>query len=296
MRASGRRAGSPTGLWIALFALAGLVVADEFAADADGRGLTAIDPGRLAFSGPAPWLADSWERWAAQRLAGLGPVSARDPEGIGLLVREVAALPLVASVGEPRVLWPDGLDLPVELRQPVACIRDGEDFLPVAADGTVLPGRWPAPPDTPRGFLAVIGPLDGSLDGARPGDRLRLERHLDALSVAASQLAHLPPEASRVLGPAVIDATAGRRASVDEPGVRLRLEDRRLVWFGRPPSVDAPGELPAALKWRSLARAAALLRGDDPRDWDLVDVRWDRPGLRLREGADSTAAGAPGKR
>lgn len=292
MRAEGRRPGSPTGLWIALFVLAGLVVADELAADAEARGVTAIDPARLAITGPRTWVPEAFAPYAAGRLVRLGPVSPRDPEAVEALVREVAALPFVASVGEPRVLWPDGLDLPIELREPVACIRDGEDFLPVAADGTVLPGRWPTPPDTPRGFLPVIGPLDGTLDGARPGDRLRLERHLDALSVAASQLAHLPAEASRRLGPAVIDATRGRLASDVEPGVRLRLEDRRLVWFGRPPNVDAPGELPAPLKWRSLARAAELLAGPDAHDWDLVDVRWDRPGLRLRETPEPAAQSA----
>jgi hypothetical protein len=68
---------------------------------------------------------------------------------------------------------------------------------------------------------------------------------------------------------------------VEEPGIRLLLEDKRLCLFGRSPTTEEPGELSVAAKWNALACALALFEATPPRDWDLVDCRWDRPDLRL---------------
>ena len=64
----------------------------------------------------------------------------------------------VAEVGAPEVNWPDGLTLPIRLREPVACLRVGQDFPPVAADGTVLAGYSYTPHPAGGGFLPVLGP------------------------------------------------------------------------------------------------------------------------------------------
>src|SRR5205085_8488086 len=106
------------------------------------------------------------------------------------IVEEIARLPFVAQVGTPRVLWPDGLDLPLRLRRPVACILQGGEYTAVAEDGTILPGRWPTPPwiqldagsAAHLGFLPVIGPNDGALELAEPGARLVEPRHRDPLA------------------------------------------------------------------------------------------------------------------
>ena len=55
--------------------------------------------------------------------------------------------------------------------------------------------------------------------------------------------------------------------------------------FGRPPRMDEPGELAAAVKWASLEEALLALGRTPPGasplggalDWSVVDVRWDRP-------------------
>src|SRR5262249_8321401 len=79
------------------------------------------------------------------------------------------------------------------------------------------------------------------------------------------------------------DARKARVASVTEPGVRLELEGDRLALFGRAPGTDEPGELAASSKWRSLERALELFERDPSGgDWDLVDLRWDRPDIALR--------------
>lgn len=241
-------------------------------------GYTTIDARRIGLEGSSGWIVPGWEELIAARMARLGPISTLDERGIGALASQVEGLSFVRSVGTPRVLWPDGLELELELRDPVACVRSGGLFLPVAADGVVLHGSFSRPPDSPRGYLPVVGL--GELEGAGPGDPLDLPHHLDALSVAESLLAHLPAEVNRRMGPVVIDTERAAEADVQEPGTRLLLEDRRLVLFGRPPSHRAAGELPAALKWSHLARGIAELSAG--RDWDLLDVRWDRAELRAR--------------
>lgn len=269
-------------MWVAcaLIAVAVDLGLREARSRADAAGYTRVDPRRLDLRGTQGWVVPGWEELLATRLARHGAVSTLDRRGLDGLVEELRGLAFVAWAGPARVLWPDGLEIELELREPVACLRSGGLFLPVAADGVVLPGAFSRPPDSPRGYLPVIG--QGELADALPGDVLSEEAHLDALSVAASLLEHLPPEVNRQLGPVVVDAGRARRADVGEPGTRLLLEDRRLVIFGRPPSARAPGELPAALKWSHLARGIAALAAGN--DWDLIDVRWDRPELRRRGG------------
>jgi hypothetical protein len=247
-----------------------------------------IDTRRVAIESAegnrADWIPEGWSAWLAARLAAHGPVSSLDREARGVLTAEIEASPFVRSVISERVLWPDGFALEVELRQPVASLRtrDGR-FRIVAADGTVLPGLWPTPPEYADGVLPVVGPNDGALYDLRPGDVLAEERHLDALSVAVSLGAHLSGEESRCLGPVLIDAELARASSVAEPGTRLFLEDRRLVFFGRAPREARPGELPEAHKWAHLRRAIDVL--GEGADWDLLDVRWDRGRIRYRDWA-----------
>lgn len=296
-----RRGATPVWLVCALFCGGvGWLVA-TLRASAGEAGFTTVDPARIAFELPAgeAGLPPEWSELAALHLARLGELSALD-QG---LAPEVAAaleqLSFVREVGEASVLWPDGLSVDVRLREPVACINLGEDFLPVASDGVVLPGYRSGPPDFGRGLLPVIGPVDASFRHFRPGDVLNETRHLDALSVAISMREHLGPGDLSALGPVVIDASRADSAGIREPGTRLWLEAGRKVFFGRPPSHGAPGELPEPEKWRHLMTAVALLSettddrdegadgqpaGERVRDWDLLDVRWDVATLRPRLG------------
>ena len=65
----------------------------------------------------------------------------------------------------------------------------------------------------------------------------------------------------------------------------LELENQRRILFGRAPWNGEPGELPSELKFRSIAKAAQLLRGSEhsaPQDWSVIDVRWDMPSIQTR--------------
>ena len=284
-----RRGAAPLWLLLLLAALAFVWVVTRLEGRAAAAGFGTIDPTRVSLDLPAgtEGLPPSWREVIAARLARHGPRSAGDEDLLEEVRAELAALPFVREVGEARVLWPDGLEVAVRVREPVACVCAGEDYLPVSRDAVVLPGRYPGPPDLGRGLLPVLGPVDGSLRQVRPGDTLLLEHHLDALSVAVSLREHLSLERLAVLGPVVIDAEQARRTAVDEPGTRLLLEEHRVVLYGRTPRQDAPGELPEAVKWTHLARALDLLvtvegvdSGAAPDDWDLLDLRWDEPTLR----------------
>ena len=279
-----RRGGAaPTWLLVGLGLLAFAWAASGLQDSSRAAGFTTIDPSRVAIDAPGvDGVPTGWREHLAARLAALGELSSLDDDVVERVTAEIEALPFVTEVGPARVIWPDGVTVEVRLREAVACVRYGEDYLTVASDGMVLPGYWSAPCDLGLGLLPVIGPNDGSLDHLAPGEVLSEERHLDALSVAVSMREFLGPAQLRALGPVLIDASRAHLASVEEPGTRLELEDRRRVLFGRPPRARAPGELPQEKKWGHLMRAIGYLSMERPRDWDLVDVRWDVPALRHR--------------
>jgi hypothetical protein len=272
-------------LWLVggLLAATALVLAARHG-DLAAREVATIDPLRatLALEREAGELDPRWSEWLAKAVARVEPFKATDRAGARAVEEALAGLAFVAEVEPARVVWPDGLELRVRLRRPVACVRVGQGFLAVAEDATVLPGAFPVPPWVEDGWLPVIGPNDPANAVLLPGDVLDGEHELDALSVAISMRANLSGDVFDVLGPPLVDARRAREASVEDPGVVLELEGRRIVRFGRAPWSDAPGELPAELKWRALARAARELR-DGERDWDAIDVRWDVPDIHWRE-------------
>ena len=247
----------------------------------DASGYTRIETDRSVLVAGIEGVDPRWQESVRREVARLEDAACDDREALQRIADALAALPFVAEVDEAVPFWPDGVQIPVRLRVPIACVRVGRHFLPVAADGVVLPGRWSGPVPRSAGFLPVLGPLDGSLDGLRPGALLFEEHLLDALSVASSLLERLDPPSLELLGRVVIDCRAARRASPEEPGAILLLEGGREVLFGRSPRAGEPGELPVALKCSSLARGLAQL--GDGIDWELLDVRWDRPEIRLRE-------------
>jgi len=248
---------------------------------------TRIDLRRLRLQPTQGGFSDPrWELELVAKLAGLPTPDSHDVAALAAVAKSVAELPFVAETGTPRVLWPDGVEVPVRLREPVACVRTGQEFRLVSEDGIVLPGSWVEPPQVAGRPLPVIGPNDGAFDKRPAGWRLAERRHQDALAVAVSMRRDLPAEDAATLGPLLIDATRSPATSVEEPGTLLELGEKRLVLFGRAPGSGQPGELPDELKWRSLSRAAALLRGEGgapAQDWSVVDLRWDTPAIRPRD-------------
>lgn len=242
----------------------------------------------------APWLDPRWAEALSTAVAGVPSFPADDPEGVAAVTAALSSFPFVAELGTPRVIWPDGLDVPVRLRRPVACVALDGRFWPVAIDWqprgdvpgpacVLLPGSSLTPPAFRGAFLPVIGGL-----AAKPNDPwVRDPALLGALSVADSFWSELPPADARRLGRFVIDASGDGEASVERPGTVLELEGGRRVWFGRSPYRATAGELAVETKWAHLMAAIGYL--DAGRDWTLVDVRWDRPDIAfapLAEGSE----------
>ncbi len=268
----------------------GVWVCETLASDVFATGYATIDPRRARLGDPTEveggggFVDQRWENQLRETLASVPAFQATDLESAGVLRSRVAALPFVAEVGEPRVLWPDGLELPLRLRRPEACVRVGDAYVAVSADGVLLPGSWPAPPWIGQGYLPVLGPNDGSFDAAQAGQRIAQARHRDALAVAVAMRAELDAGEFETMGPPLVDATRARETSATVPGIELRLSNRRVVWFGRAPDCGEPGELPASSKWAAIHQGLRVLReSQGARDWSVLDARWDVPQIQWRE-------------
>jgi hypothetical protein len=257
-----------------------LLVRDVEAAD-----FAQVDTAQVRLDSGPGWVDPRWEGIAAARIAGLPMLRADDPGAIAAVEAELLALPFVAAVESARVLWPDGIEVSLVLREPVACVRAGEQYLTVASDGRVLSGAWSMPPARDHGYLPVIALDAAGHKEVSEGALLSSEAALDGLAVANALWSELPPEDFAQLGRAVIDARTARRATVEEPGTVLWLENGRRVLFGRSPNLGEPGELPVCTKLESLSKALRQLTArEEPLDWEMVDVRWDRPECLPRGG------------
>lgn len=289
--------GGQVPFWIPLALVASILagLAASLEGDVDLVGFTRIDPRRTRIADASELVDPRWRETLSARLSSLPEISSIDPSAGPVIRAALLSLPFVAEVGEGRVLWPDGYDVPVRFREPVACVLVGDVYLAVSKDGVILPGDWTRPPWIGGGWLPLLVGDEGALDRVRPevhrGARLVAAEFADALDVATSMRASLSAEDFETMGAPAIEARRARQASVDEPGVVLHLEGGRRVFFGRVPSSNEPGELPASKKWEALRRGLKSLRptSADARDWTLLDVRWDVPDVLWRDGEPAAA-------
>ena len=276
----------------AIGVLAVVFVFRTLAADLEAKGFATIStlssrvlPMEEGLSIPE-WVDPRWERELSRFVAEFEDLSASDQQSIEGLVREIESRSYVAEVGTASVLWPDGLAVEIRFEKPTACLGVEGEFLTTSATGTVLPGAWASPPEVRGAPLPVLSAESYSRAEVRPGLDLVDPALFAALRVANSMQAHLSSEERRELGPVVIDASGEGEISLQLPGIVLDLEFGRRIFFGRAPGGDAPGELPAGLKWPSVARGVEALQSG--MDWILLDVRWDEPMYVTREGEEGS--------
>lgn len=243
---------------------------------AQSQGVAMVDVTRYRLHSGDRWVSEAWTQALERILVRAGSLEADDRDGIDRLRREIGTLSFVAEVGDVEVDWPDGLLVPLRLRRPVACIQVGDDYLPVADDGTVLSGYSYTPHRDAAGSFPVLGPQDLDLDPLVPfeaGDILSHPAHLDALAVAISMRTHLASEDLRRLGRVVVDASRAQAYDGFPGGVVIDLEGARRVHFGRPPAGGGAGELPVSNKWAHVSDG--LARWEAGENFDALDVRWD---------------------
>ncbi|MFT4538444.1 MAG: hypothetical protein ACI841_004831 [Planctomycetota bacterium] len=275
-----RRGGVPIWVPLGLLALTAGVLAGKLGTETHAAGVSVIDVQSFDLRIRRGWMLPDWEARLANFLARADDLSAHDRDQIEALAQELEGLSFVAEVGVPEVIWPDGLSLPVRLHIPAANIRVGSAFLIVSEEGVVLAGASSTPHAAFGLPLPVLGPLDGSCDSLRAGDSLQRADMIDALATARSMWQHLNVDLLADLGRVMIDASDAEAPDGFEGGVRIDLEGRRRIQFGRAARGDPAGELPVAMKWHSVARGIQELRAGG--DWDLLDVRWDQPDVHLR--------------
>ncbi|MFT7678991.1 MAG: hypothetical protein ACI8QC_002990 [Planctomycetota bacterium] len=272
--------------WVPLgLVLAGFVwVLQGLQQSADDRGVGFVDLTRYRVDRGSRYFPAAWRARLERILSQGAQLDATDAQALENLVSDLEALSFVAEVGTAEVVWPDGLVVPLRLLEPVAAIRVGDDYLPVAFDGTVLAGYAYAPHEVYGAWLPVLGPhqlVAGMKPEPEPGDVLNLPALADALAVVESMQRTLTPDEQRSLGRILVDASARLAPDGFPGGVRIELESARAVLFGRPPGSGNPGELPAHLKWQHLLNALVDL--ESGQGWDLLDVRWDEPVALRRE-------------
>jgi hypothetical protein len=250
-----------------------------------------VDPSAVALDGFPDWADPRWKEEFLARLAALPPFPAGDAEALAELADELASLSFVAHLDPPSVDGAADLRLGFRLRRPVAALPVRGHFLTVDAEGVVLSGAWPSPPRSGALWLPVILPPSAAggealdFDVAHPGDWLDTPECLAALDTAVSLGSELSDADLERLGRVAIDGAGYDVRGPEDPGVLILLEGQRLIVYGRPPSSAAPGELPAAAKWRSVSAALEELALGGPGSFfDLVDVRWDVPEFRYPEG------------
>ena len=170
-RSTAQRGAVP--VWVPLLLLFGGIVLGlrVLQRDARQRGVAQIDVTRYRLMAESQWLSAAWTDELERILVEVRSLPVDDLAVLDQFVAEVSALPFVAKVGQYSVQWPDGLILPIKLREPVACIRTGgRDFLPVSADGVVLGGYTYSPHEAYGGWLPTLCLLYTS---PSPRDRTR---------------------------------------------------------------------------------------------------------------------------
>jgi hypothetical protein len=291
-KASPRRGGVPLWMPIALVVLLVGFGAILLERSATRRGVALVDLTRYRLHHGDRWFSPDWRDELEDLLLRGGSLLATDLDAREALKAEVLDLPFVAAVEEGELLWPAGLTLRVRLIEPIACVRVGQEFLPVGefsirespeAESPItervvlLPGWSDVPHKVGLDFLPVLQPtpFEWEVNSPKPGELIDYSLLLSALSMVRSFREHLTEEERSLFGRVVFDVSAGTAPDGLEGGAVLYLEGKRVIVFGDASAERGPGELPDSIKWGHALEG--VLRTAEGVHWSLLDVRFDRP-------------------
>ena len=126
---------------------------------AEAAGVGQVDVTRLRLHGPPTWAPAEWRERLEEVLSDVGQVDLLDRPALDALEQRLEALPFIAGLEPLEVRHPASLRIELRFHEPVASVRLGEEFLPVAADGTLLPGWSEAPHEASGLPLPVLAPV-----------------------------------------------------------------------------------------------------------------------------------------
>lgn len=212
-----------------------------------------IGPEQVEITPPPAWIHTDIRAAVFRSPALDGPQSLTDPDLVPRIAGAFAAHPWVAKVGRVSKHYPALVKVELVYRKPVCMIKVPRGWLPVDAEGVLLPSEDFTPTEATTRYLAVreverepTGPV---------GSRWTDARVLGGAEIAAAigedwakmQLESIVPQAEEA------GAAPGR---LSEPVFWLTTRTwggSRIRW-GYAPGAGAAGELPAAEKVARLKR------------------------------------------
>jgi len=210
-----------------------------------------IDPSKIAITPPPAWIHSDIKAEVLRDASFEGPLSILDRELTARMATAFAAHPWVAHVERVSKAFPSGLEVVLRYRQPVAMVEVQDGALPVDVEGVVLPTGDFSPAEAehyPR--IGEIKTTPAGPVGTKWGD---------ASVAGAAQIAAVLGEDWKTLGLFRI-VPAGRktggRNGVEYSFALYTQAGTRVEW-GRAPSTDLPGEVPARDKIAKLKKYAA---------------------------------------
>ncbi|MBI3838071.1 MAG: hypothetical protein HY288_09075 [Planctomycetia bacterium] len=229
-----------------------------------------VDPNNITITPPAPWIHSEIKAEVIRDASFDGPLSILENELTVRMATAFSAHPWVAHVERVSKRYPSGLDIVLSYRKPVAMVEVQQDgALPVDIEGVVLPTGDFSPAEAeqyPR--IGEILTTPAGPVGVRWGDACVTGGAQIAAALAndwnALKLFRIVPAGRK----------SGGRGGVEYAFALYTHTGTRIEW-GRAPSTDLPGELPAVEKIARLKRYAAehgsLDGPDGPQQLVLLD-------------------------
>ncbi len=215
-----------------------------------------VDLSRARVASAPDWFPPPEREGLRRAVLGTGSVDLREE---GLPDRAAAAVagdPRVARVLGARRLYPDSVEVLVELRRPVALVETAAGLLPVDAEGVRLPGSYPAL-RLPRVRGAAAGEVPQA--GESFGRAAR-----EGAAVAAA----LPVDLAESLGLTVVEVSGVGKPREGTPSevllLRPAVKGRPAVtveWGRSPASPEADLDPRPEEKTARLRRAAEVFPG-----------------------------------
>ena len=208
------------------------------------------------------------------------PLSIADDDLVERVRGAFALHPWVAKVERVQKFHPARVEVQLVYRRPVCMVEAAGEWVPVDADGVVLPREDFSPVEAARyPRLTGVDTLPPGIAGTRWNDI----RVLGGAEIAAA-LAALWEKLG--LSRIVVKKPAGA-GLIDAPAFELVTRDATTIPWGRAPSGDAPGEIPLPEKIARIERYLAE-HGSLESQPGGVGLDLSRP-----EGSQPTGAAAP---
>jgi hypothetical protein len=188
------------------------------------------------------------------------------------VAKDLEKNPWVLKVHSSRRVFPNKLQVKLELRRPEAVFKKKEEFYLLDAEGTILPEKFYSWPKGQRKTPYIESARVAEVPG--PGKRLEDKGVLAGIELVMFLKKN---NAHKLLGIKAVDVSnVGRGRPRGESDIVLRTEGDVAIKWGCPPLCQQAGELSDSEKLNNLL---SVVKAEGPRlaQMEYVDVRWQTP-------------------